>query len=371
MRRETASRRWKQKVPYTESKTFTGLQDWGLAAHWASKAVDRRSWGHDADFENIKHPYTTYNPADRRWVYRNRNDPSWTARVGTWVFNAKKALLPHSRRTWDTVRYVERTPNKPQSLRAPTVTHRTTNLVQKTMPGYKRPRLLQSRMLASAYRRQGPVRARWGRSRNQRRQATFKHLMNCIETKYKDLNAAVNQAQPSGAPRDILDGIIGGDDANSERIGNKIFIRSLNINGQVTASADLGALHCQEVRIMIVQDKMALGTSPVAADLLDLATITAPTRAYRQLDKAMRFNVLMDKKIMVDKIVANETQGKACKKFTFNKKWPNGLHVRFDSSAGLTTNIQRNNIWVFVLADRTTAVENPMVAYSARVRYTD
>lgn len=195
--------------------------------------------------------------------------------------------------------------------------------------------------------------------------------MNCVETKYKDQQSASTQAQPSGAPIDLLDGITGGDDANAQRIGNKIFLRSISLNGEVAASWEALAGACQTVRIMVVQDLMSLGTAPVAADILDLATITTPSRAYRELDKAMRFKILYERKVDVTKPITDLAQGQSCKRFRFHKSWPKGLHVRYDSSAGATANIQRNNIWVFCFADETTVNENPTVSFSSRIRYTD
>lgn len=384
MRRQTASRRWKALEPYTDNKAFTGLQDWGLAASWASRRLNRISHKHDADYTNFLHPYTTYNAADEAWIRRSYKDDSYTAAAGQLYFGLKKALLPRSRRDWSTIikrPRIRPAPRTPSSLKPPTVVHRTTNLVQNMARGPNpRYRLLTARTLGSAYRHGRGVR-RWNRDMRrgvrdlrragQRSQANFQHLMNCVETKYKDQQSASTQAQPSGAPIDLLDGITGGDDANAQRIGNKIFLRSISLNGEVAASWEALAGACQTVRIMVVQDLMSLGTAPVAADILDLATITTPSRAYRELDKAMRFKILYERKVDVTKPITDLAQGQSCKRFRFHKSWPKGLHVRYDSSAGATANIQRNNIWVFCFADETTVNENPTVSFSSRIRYTD
>jgi len=389
MRRQTASRRWKSAEPYRDSKSFTGLQDYKLAASWASRRLNRISHKHDADYTNYLHPYITYTKADENWIRRSYADNSYTAAAGQLYFGLKKALLPRSRRDWSTILKRPRLappPRLPSSLRPPTETHRTTNLVQ-SMPKYGRrgrisylgsgAPLLGARPtlrdLAIASRRSSKYDRRRARNfrRGNRSSANFRHLMNCVETKYKDQYQLNHQAQLDGNPVDLLDAITGGDDANKERIGNKIFLRSIHLNGTVAATDNVSSPVCQTLRLMIVQDKMALGTTPTAAQLLDMATITIPTKAYRQLDQTSRFNVLFDKKIAVEKPVTDKTGGLQCKNWKFSKAWPQGLHVTYDSSAGLTANIVKNNLWVFAFSDTTTNNLNPTCTFSARIRYTD
>jgi len=201
--------------------------------------------------------------------------------------------------------------------------------------------------------------------------------MNCIETKYKDQSILTRNAQTDGNPIDLLDTIIGGNDAANQRVGNKIFVRSLHLRGSIAWNANAGAVNCQYVRIMVVQDKMSMGTAPVAADLLKLEDSTAgtpvaiaPTKAFRELDKAMRFNVLLDRKFLIMKKDA-ALNGKNCTDFSFSKSWPSGLHVTYDSAAGATANIQKNNLWLFMFADTAVDTDNPTLIQNVRVRYTD
>lgn len=385
MRRQTASRRWKAAEPYRDSKSFTGLQDYKLAASWASRRLNKISHKHDADYTNYLHPYITYTKADENWIRRSYADNSYTAAAGQLYFGLKKALLPHSRRDWSTILKRPRLappPRTPSSLRAPTVTHRTTNLDQE-MAYNKRPRygILGQRFTPRFNMSKGT--RRWSRdirrgltqmrrARGGRSQANFRHLMNCVETKYKDQYQLNHQAQLDGNPVDLLDSITGGDDANKERIGNKIFLRSIHLNGSVAATDNVSSPICQTLRLMIVQDKMALGTTPTAAQLLDTSVAgMIPTKAYRQLDQTSRFNVLYDKKILVEKPVTDKTGGVQCKNWAYSKSWPQGLHVTYDSSAGLTANIVKNNLWVFAFSDTTTNNLNPTCTFSARIRYTD
>jgi len=376
----TKSRRWLRKNP-PGSQKFTGLQDWWLGVK-ANPRVDNASRGHDGDFTNYDKPYTTSQAADDRWINRVGDDYSIPAVVGKAIFSAKRALLPRSKRSWDTVEVQESsatsaTPSKkrrrtPEAARAPTITHGTNN------------RIMPKRKSYSTYTAAVPGRKR-GRTGVTGLSAAEHRTLNAMKRLIKSDIKYIDQEVAAGtevfelgsaylATSEIPQGT-----GKSKRAHDFVMVKG--IEGKFEFTANASASTCQNLRMMLVLDTQTNGKGFVASgktapewDINDILVVGAAgqtSTAPRNLDQTGRFRILHQRKFVMD---ADASSGKRCKQVNFSKyfKTPIKVDYKANSSTGVIANIQDNALWVLICSDDTTvSTHGPYVRGQIRCKYMD
>lgn len=196
---------------------------------------------------------------------------------------------------------------------------------------------------------------------------TWSHLKNCVEMKSHDITAANAQITGvTGIVASLMQGIEQGN-LYSERQGRKVFVSSLALNLNLEQDDAGGVFGCNFFRVLVVADKQAQATAPAYADVMDVASVSDITLAFRNLENTGRFSILYDKRHMTS---STATAGPTCRLIKVFKKWKSGLHVTYDTTDINGTDIKTNDIWLIVVGDNATAA-NGWMAYNCRIRYTD
>lgn len=159
-----------------------------------------------------------------------------------------------------------------------------------------------------------------------------------------------------------------------DRIGNKIYIHSLNVFGVLRDPG--GAFTTGQVaRVMVVLDHQSNGVAPTIDEILDTTQATPDTYAYRNLQNTTRFRVLMDKHIVQNRLAGAYTGGAADwagvkNVFRYNVNFKVPLKVEYKTSEinGFTSDIVYSNIWVVMINETGTS---DWVSVNTRIRYTD
>ncbi len=229
-------------------------------------------------------------------------------------------------------------------------------------------RISHKKMEMSAWR--APMR----RPMSRRSGVSWGHLKQCVEKKVHDDTLSV---QPSSLPSNEATGIlsliesIAQNNTFSGRIGRKIYISNISIQGQFTQDNTGNTGDCATFRWLVVIDKQSNGTTPAVAEVLDTDGAISPMHAFRRLENQARFVILADRKVIVNN--TPDQGGESCKNFKFNKSFPRGHHVTYDTDvvSGDSDTIKTGNIWFMCLGGSGTQANNGFVQASTRVRYTD
>jgi len=166
-------------------------------------------------------------------------------------------------------------------------------------------------------------------------------------------------------------------DTQSNRDGNKAFIKSINIHGTMAylpaaaASASSGTV----VYMYLIQDTQCNGADPTVSGANDgIFTTTDLDTAQRTIANSGRFKIL--KKWVVPfnaSAGASTTLANVIKPFNFFKKC--NIPIMYDASAttGAITTIRTNNLFIVsgVSGQLTTADDQVVVKGNCRVRFSD
>ena len=180
-------------------------------------------------------------------------------------------------------------------------------------------------------------------------------LKGIINSELKRYDVA-GQLNPSNAGSIfILNDIAAGDDVNN-RTGNSILAKYLTFNYTVSA---LAAATTTNLRILIVVDTENIGANPTISQILQNTLITGSLTAPINSDNTARFTVLMDRHHSFTNTGQLTIQRKNYKKLDF--------HIRFTGT--LSSNFQKNSIYVLAVSDQTT--NTPTLDYNSRIAYYD
>lgn len=174
----------------------------------------------------------------------------------------------------------------------------------------------------------------------------------------------------------------------SERVGDKIYVHSLQMKLRMTPTIDpsvgLLAQSNQLVRVIMFVDKQANGAQPVlvsatASDHAVLGEVNSEKQvvADRNLGAVSRYRILYDRihslrmQSSSTSATNEQTSGEA-KIISIYKRFKKPLTIRYvaGSSGGDFTEIQSNNLWCGVLCDAANT-QGVFIKGNSRVRYTD
>ncbi len=197
------------------------------------------------------------------------------------------------------------------------------------------------------------------------------------ELKFFDIRKAATNLTAAGVILDdsiceVAQGV-----TESERIGRKMTIRSINFrgewqNGLGTATGTVDG----RLRIVIVWDKQANGAAFTVANVLENNGAAVDINSFRNLSNAGRFVVLMDKTFnanipgVAQTAAGTFTSYANAHSWTFYKSC--NIPIEYDAAAGAITEMRSNNVGIFALSQ--TPV-NPgaasTVSYTCRIRFSD
>ncbi len=188
------------------------------------------------------------------------------------------------------------------------------------------------------------------------------------ERKFHDVDLALTPVTALLAINNT--GVIVQGNSESERIGRKITLRSINIRGALKLNAaTTAASSANEFRIMIVQDTQTNGAIFAATQLLETDTI----ESFRNLANSSRFKVLKTKEISLNAGGAAPSGaalvfGEAHRRFTMNI--PCAIPIEYDNSStdGAITSVRSNNIYFCIQAETATGTT---LSGTLRLRYSD
>ncbi len=233
---------------------------------------------------------------------------------------------------------------------------------------FKRPRFHASRMAAVKRRRLGRARRLGGAAQLQGRFAGQIHRGR--EYKFHDelFSATMTTGGTillNGSLNEIAQGI-----QESQRVGRKIVIKSVQMKAKYRLSTSTGATGNNLYRVIIFQDKQCNGATAVVLDLLEQADLLS----FYNLANSSRFRILLDEtKVMNPSAGAgNGTANDFNEVFHFKEySIPVNIPIEFDNSAstGAIATIRSNNIGLLVIMNE--ATEDVTIAATTRLRFSD
>lgn len=152
----------------------------------------------------------------------------------------------------------------------------------------------------------------------------------------------------------IVDNLVGiaQGDGDQDRNGNSIYVRSVNIKGNIKINA---AASNTFIRVSVVQDTQQIAdTVPAWTDIYESADVNAHLNNLT----VGRFKVLKDRTFRLDA----DDPGKM-----FEINLPMRHHVRYNGSA--TSDIQKGAIYLCMVSNE--PANTPTLSYQSRVSYHD
>lgn len=186
------------------------------------------------------------------------------------------------------------------------------------------------------------------------------------ELKYLDLD--FNDALISTGGTIIMTSLLGiaAGTGPSERLGRRIFVKSIDFRGNLYIAPDSSVGH-DEVRVLIYQDAQCNGAVAATTDILDFAG-NHDWMSYRNLEHLRRFKLLCDKKISLN-CQAGGYDGTdihwGAKTVNFKKHLKLNMTVDYESTTGAITELSSNNIGVMGVSAQNQTTFNGKI----RVRY--
>lgn len=141
--------------------------------------------------------------------------------------------------------------------------------------------------------------------------------------------------------------------AENQRIGRKIVIRAINMrwfyNLQFQQDQpDIGG--GDTLRIIVFMDKQANGATALVTDILE----TAQIESYRNLANKNRFEVLMDRKYTLNRMIAvtDGTNTSTTPLLQKHDQWSKKVNIpiEYDSTAGAITEIRSYNVGILYIS---------------------
>ena len=195
------------------------------------------------------------------------------------------------------------------------------------------------------------------------------------EKKVIDINTTAYPVESTGTQLQLLNGCVPGSQ-NYNRIGRKIFMRSLQIRGAVNLT-DTTAGTNVVFRMVIVYDKQSNGSAPTWANIMTSQNIAGTTAsdcfAMVNLDNRDRFVILRDKMFIPGAIdnTATQTYAMGPGTIVLNEYIPLKLETIYNAgTAGTIGDITSGSLYCFWIANANNALGvTANVAF--RVRFED
>lgn len=150
---------------------------------------------------------------------------------------------------------------------------------------------------------------------------------------------------------------MGTGDSDSQRNGNSIFVRYVNVGGFIRHN--MAATNPSQVRIMLFIDKQQVGDS-VPTPSMVLETVANTQTPYSKLnsDTVGRFSILFSRIYQVN-------EQRPCISYFIKKSMRH--HIRYNGM--LSTDVQKGGIYLLIAGPNVT--NNPRVTWNSRLSFHD
>lgn len=195
-----------------------------------------------------------------------------------------------------------------------------------------------------------------------------------VEVKYAEVTVANTTIGTASQFLTSLAALVDQGTGESQRIGRKYTIKSINIRGECVLPSEgaSSANYCDEVRVIVVQDKQPNGATATFSDIYATAVSTGTPvidwRAFRNMENIQRFNVLADRTYSLNDFIVNNadtTHTNYCKQMSIFRKC--NINVEMKGTTAAVSNLISNNVSVYAISARGLA----QVGFVARIHYTD
>ncbi len=191
------------------------------------------------------------------------------------------------------------------------------------------------------------------------------------ELKFLDTAKGATTTSATGAIFDESLNIIVQDTGESERVGRKVVIEAIHMEGIVKIPTTATAADTSDyVRIIVYLDKQTNGLAATVTGILETATVLS----FNNLANKSRFLTLMDHRVSISCTAGSGrgttdtlSYGEGQEHFSWHKRCK--IPIEYDNSAttGAITTQRSNNIGVLVISGEARA----SVAYNVRIRFSD
>ena len=177
-----------------------------------------------------------------------------------------------------------------------------------------------------------------------------------LNVEYKSLTTSFTVDPNSTGAVLHLTGMGQGDDFG-ERIGRKIRLKSINVQGSIVINASATATI---LRMMIVRDNNGTTTQPAITDLFASASVFATNLNKRGDPQSnSRFSVLMDKFVQLDAVRQSQVKVKHYSQQDF--------HVYYSGTAA--TDEGKGALYLFIASNE--ATNDPVVSVDCQIKWID
>lgn len=218
----------------------------------------------------------------------------------------------------------------------------------------------QKAMVVRGFTRVGGNYGRFGASRGRRASLGG-------ELKYFDTSLAATNVPQVGVVNPNLV-IVPQGDAENNRIGRKINIRSIWLKGTIFLNVSATAAAATDtVRMILVQDKQANGAVFTVADVLQNTDYIG----FRNLANTSRFNILWDKTYNMSAMaVFTATPAGLPTEKALNMYVKCNIPIEYDAAltTGVITTQRSNSLAVLMISENNNVSQ---VEYRCRIRYSD
>lgn len=196
-----------------------------------------------------------------------------------------------------------------------------------------------------------------------------------VEHKFLDGTSGPITALTTGAFMHTTMNFVAQGTTESERIGRKIVVKSLEVRGEIRLP-DTGTLlnMDQRVRLIYFIDKQTNGAAATLDEIVNTSG-TVTINAMRDLANQQRFRVIYDKMfdLPVRAVIQDSTSTGDSVPIEIGFKFMRKLNlpIEFDNgvSTGAISSQRSNNIGSFCISSSTSVA--PVVSYTFRIRYAD
>ncbi len=150
-----------------------------------------------------------------------------------------------------------------------------------------------------------------------------------------------------------------GSDGEADRIGNKISLSSIYFPYSIRMNT---ADDFVQMRVMIVLDKQVNGATFALADLLQFTATEENIVSPYNLDGALRFKVLYDKKHSLNQGARPNLTAKMYSPL-------NGILARYSGATAVIGGVENTGLFLVHISDE--ATNSPVILGQARVRFRD
>lgn len=194
---------------------------------------------------------------------------------------------------------------------------------------------------------------------------SLKSLLN-VERKFAENSAVNTEAAYDNIARIALTPFVAQGDTATSRDGRSIKWVSTLHKATLVRNSTTSAVQ-DTIRILVVKDKYVNNANPDWEDIVQGVPSTLSVNDPRNVDEAVNYQVLFDKKITL-------TANYPSHQFDFYRKLDMHTKYKLGASGATAADVESGMIYIFYISDKSTlsgTAPPPVVNYTTRARYID